>query len=107
MLNEIEKTEVEKFVNNPVLMGAVRKVLMIGLYQGSMKEGEAPDTSKNFAIQAAMHSIQNDPKITNDMLGEGLRASVEALRLIELGFQELVKMKPKEEKKKEVTNEAR
>ncbi len=106
-LNEVEKAEVEKFIVNDTLIGAVKKILMFPLYQnGTLEAGETP-TDKNFAIQAALHAIQSDPKITNEMLGEGLRASVEALRLLELGFQELAKLKNKKETLKEEKNEAR
>lgn len=91
-------------------LSALKKVLLYGVYyNGTLSENTDPNPSKNFAIQATMHAIQSDPNITNDKLGQGIRASVEAVRMIDLAFKELCKLKKGEDKEepKEKTNEAR
>ena len=93
-LSEQEKQELKNFIANPVVLNAIRKVLLAGVYyNGTLEPDKDPEPNMNFAIQAANYAIQNDPKVTNEQLGEGLRANCAAVRLIELGFQELMKLK--------------
>lgn len=107
-LNEAERQELNKFVQNDVLSGAVKKVILAAVYyNGILEAGKSPNTGQNFAIQSALFAIQNNPQVTNEQLGEGLRANVAAVRLIDLGFQELDKIKQEKTPKKVEPNPAR
>lgn len=109
MFNEQEKIEIQKFVGNEVMVQAIKKVLLFPIYgEGVLVAGQAVgDPAMNFALSKCLQSIQVDPKITDEMLGQNLRADTQGLRYIELGFKELEKFKTVAPVKKDDTNKAR
>ena len=97
ILDDREVSEVQKFLKSKTMLQAVKKVLLAGLFDnGTIKPGEDVDFTRNFAIQQAMFAIQANPEVSDADLGQNLRANVAALRLIDLGFQELSKYAPTE-----------
>lgn len=89
MLNDKEKSEIEKFWANDTLREAVRKVLLAGIYEnGVLKEGKKADPSKNFALYEAFQSTQGAP-ITDAELGQVIRAKAWGIRTVEMAFAEL------------------
>ena len=93
-LNEIERNEPAKLNENLVLLNAIKKVLLAYVYyEGVLTPGEyAGDSLKNFVLQKAAIALQAK-EITDESLGASLRADTQALRLVELGFQEIEKYK--------------
>jgi len=80
-LNEIEKAEVQKFIDNPTLYQAVKKVLLAEVYyNGTLHPGEVPVTTKNFALGKAF-----DSKANNEEIGQHFRGVVDAISLLENG----------------------
>jgi len=108
-LNEQEIQELTKLAENDVALNAFKKVLLSPLYQeGVLKKGESVgDPAKNFALIKALHAIQTNDNITDEKLGQQVRADAQAMRYIELSFQEINKFKNKEETKGEEGNPAR
>jgi len=93
-LNSIEEAELAKLNENLVLLNAIKKVLLAYVYyEGVLTPGEyAGDPLKNFVLQKAAIALQAK-EITDESLGASLRADTQALRLVELGFQEIEKYK--------------
>lgn len=92
-LNAIEQEEIRKVVDNKTVLGAVKKVLLYSLYtEGTLTPGEDIDVSSNSVLDTAMVAIQQSPGITDEMLGQGLRATTQAIRLLDLAFKELEKL---------------
>lgn len=106
ILDTIERDLLKQFAENEKLMEAVRKVILKEIYaQGRLKEGEAVN-DRNFAFGLVMDATGNVYKKTNEELGAELRACVEGMRFLQMGFNELKKFKEvKSEDKK--TNPAR
>lgn len=87
-LNDIEKQKVTAFVSDEIMMNAIKKVFLYGIYQnGTLKPGEKPEPLKNFALSLAF-----DPKYTNEELGADLRASAHGISFVEKGFNQLVEI---------------
>lgn len=108
MLNEIEKSEIEKFVANKTMFEAVRKVLLQGIYfEGVLKDGQKAMPLKNFTMELANSSANVQGMISDEALGQNLRAKWEGIRTVEIGFKELEQMIQKVEKKEVKTNQAR
>lgn len=94
-LNNIEKNELEKLNENLTLVNAIKKVLLAKIYfEGTLLPGQwAGDPIKNIMLQNAAGALQGNAFITDEQLGQRLRADTQAFRLVELGFQELEKFK--------------
>lgn len=91
LLNDIEKDAVTTFVNNPTMLGAVRKVLLAGIYHnGTLVGGAVPEPARNFALSLAF----NNPEATNEALGADLRANAKAIILLQVALGQLEKYKP-------------
>ena len=109
IISDQEEIEIKKIVSNPSTLNALKKVLLAPIYnEGTMTpDGKLGDPLKNFALNKAATAIQQNPGITDKMLGETLRADTQGMRLIELGFLELNKFIDKKESKGEDENPAR
>ena len=87
-LNDVEIDSLQQFIDNPVLMSAVKKVLLSGIYfEGIIKEGDDIDPKENFLL-----ALANQDKSAEE-LGKELRARAEGIRLLELGFKKLERFK--------------
>jgi len=103
-LTELEAVEIEKFNNNPVLADAIKKVLLDAVYnQGVIKKGKKHNSLHNAFIALSFQTVQGGV-ISNERLGEDLRAMTQGLNFVEAGFKELSKIKTEErsEEKEEV-----
>ena len=106
-LNEKEISEIQMFLERPLMMEAVRKVIFRPvLTHGIMKPGQTFEPNKNYLLGVVSNQVAQG-MINNEMLGENLRASWEAVRLITNGFNELEKLKKVQETIKTKTNIAR
>lgn len=91
LLNDIEKDAVTTFVNNPTMLGAVRKVLLAGLYHnGTLLGGSPAEPARNFALSLAF----NNPDASDAALGADLRANAKAIILLQVALGQLEKYKP-------------
>ena|SRR3990167_7366319 len=105
-LNELEKEQVDVFVNNPVMYNAVKKIILSGIYfHGVLQAGEPAETKRNFML--GMASRHQGAGATNEVLGQDVRAADTAISMLEGGFQEIDKLKKVEITKKDKVNRAR
>jgi len=108
ILSEDEEIELRKLAENEITIGAIKKILLYGVYyNGTMEAGKTPNISQNFATQSALFAIQSNPKVNNEDLGRELRSNVAAIRMLELGFKELEGFKTENKKATDKKNQAR
>ena len=87
-LNDLELVKVKQFVEDPVMMEAVKKVVLESLYfQGTLQKDFDPDPTKNIALLMASRAIQAG--YTNEQLGEYTRATWLGINALEVGFDKL------------------
>jgi hypothetical protein len=105
IINVNEKNELKKFFANEPLKKAVKKVLLAPVYyNGTLVEGEDPDPTRNSLLGLMGQSRQ----LSNEKMGEVLRAQMEALTYIEQGFNTIDEFTKPEVAPTEVkVNEAR
>ena len=94
-LNEVEHTAIKKFIEDKVMLEAVKKVLMEVVYnQGVLKEGKPFDLNMNYAFSlAARKKMTGFTSLTNEQIGADLCAVWEGTNLVGLGFKELDKFR--------------
>lgn len=97
VLDEQERTYIQQFVDDEGLFEAIKKVLLIPLYNwGTLKKGQKPRTDVNYV---------NGYLVFNDVnLGQQIRATANAMFYIEKGFELLQTLK-KQQKEKVGKNE--
>lgn len=104
ILSEVEIDAIIAFNQNPILREAVRKVILMGVYSnGVMKKGNPADPLRNFALGLVSHRGEH----TNEQLGASLAAMWEGVNMLELGFDQLARIKKEEPKKGKGENPAR
>lgn len=95
-LSDVEKEKIIKFNNDPILKNAVRKVLLESIYNnGTLREDVAPEPTRNAALALAIMA-QNGSDISNEKLGEDIRAMAQGITLLEQGLAHLEKIKSNE-----------
>lgn len=105
-LSEKEKTSVQKFLLDPVMREAVRKVLLSGIYSdGIMSPDKPADPLKNFILGTVTR--QGNELLPDAEMGAKLRAIINGVSLVESGFKELEKLKPVESPLGNKVNRAR
>ncbi len=91
-MNEFNLTDKQKdlilaFKENTELFDTVYTVLLAGVYQnGVVQMGAKHDPKQNWAL-AALWNRDND--ISNEALGESIKATAEGIRFIESSFQKM------------------
>jgi hypothetical protein len=91
-LNEAEKNEIAKYLDNSVLSGAVKKVILSGVYfDGVMEAGKPHDALKNFILGTMAQP--NTMNSTDDVIGAQLRGIIHGVSLVESGFRHLEKLR--------------
>lgn len=89
-LTETEKKSLERLNESPTTIEALRKVLLKAVYFDGTLNIES-DPKKNFAF-----ALGGQPNIPDEQIGKHLRACIEAVRMMEFGFDELKKFKKQE-----------
>ena len=91
IITEQEEVEIRKFVNNPIMLNAVKKLLLMDIYaSGTLEPGKDPDPARNFALSFLFDPLSgNEYNIDNARLGEKLRAALEGIRLVQTSFNKL------------------
>jgi len=96
-LTDLEIEKIEAFCSDEAMFEAVRKVMLAQLYyMGALKKGEKLEP-RNQAFNLLATAYQAGNQVTNEILGQELRAQYEAVNGIEQAFGHLkVIKKPKE-----------
>lgn len=93
-LNDVEKDLIQQIADNPNAVNALKKLILADVYfKGTLEKGKAPDPTRNAALSIALACGQGQAIRTNEELGQDLRAFSEGVRLIEIGFGRLEKLK--------------
>jgi hypothetical protein len=93
-LSDEEMALIDQFVKNNKMCEAVRKVLLAGIYyNGTLEKGQRAIPTKNFAL-GLYFSTKGD--ISNEMIGQDLRACAEGITVVENAFNKLIGMAIKE-----------
>lgn len=106
ILNEIEQSKIQGFVEDTILFEAVKKYLLYYLYQeGVITKGQPHKGNVNWALALAFNAnapaqLGGIPR-TNEELGADIRAKAQAVQVIESGFKELADMKKVEKEVEE------
>lgn len=102
-LNDIEKAELEKFVENTTQFEAVRKVLLAGIYfNGTLSKGKPADARKNFILAQLTQPLMENAPI--EEFGHYAKSLVNGVKLIETGFQDFEKFRKVEPEVKKKVN---
>lgn len=91
-LSDTEKNAIESFYANETQREAVKKVLLMGIYQnGVMKAGAKHNPQMNWALSLAWDTDGSASNTEN--VGSSLRIIAEGIKSVEVAFQELAKFK--------------
>jgi len=104
-LSDIEKTKVEIFNQDTILVNAIRKILLASIYEnGTLKKDVSPDPTRNAALALANLAISGKGVVTNADLGEDIRGLMQGISLLEQGLAHLAKITSKKEGEPENTD---
>ena len=93
-LSEAEKNQLTAFCENPLMMDAVKRVLLFPIYEsGVIKKGEPVLPRLNYFLNLYM----NKPTWDNEELGKEVKIRAEALLLIENAWMEIEGYQKEEE----------
>lgn len=93
-LNEIEQEKIASFNADPILREAVKKAILAGIYiNGTLKPGEPAKPMTNWALSFGQTTPGNN--ISDEVLGQNVRAYSWALNTVEAAFQKLETVLPK------------
>jgi hypothetical protein len=105
-LSEKEELLVMQFVQHKEMFEAVKKVVLAGLYDnGVLRKGKNAEPTRNFAL--ALFFKKHSGHITNEALGEDLRASATAMEMLESSYNKMTSMVDEKKPKVEEKNQAR
>ena len=94
IMNSAEHAELEKLNENPVLISALKKIFLAGIYQnGTLDKDKEPDFRRNYALGLSFDKSGNEFSRDNEALGAALRACNEAMRVLGVGFDSITKYK--------------
>jgi len=95
ILSDVETEKVAQFNDDPVMKEAIRKVLLAGVYHnGVIEKGEKHDPSRNAALTMAFRAINQGLPVSNQDLGENVRAIAQGVKQIEVAFGQIEKIRP-------------
>lgn len=96
-LTDSERASLQRFADDEIMHTAVQKVILAGIYyNGTLEAGKKPDPLRNFALTGLFNQ-----EYTDEVLGQKTRARVEAIRTLELAYQELLGFKTAQQASKE------
>lgn len=95
-LSDVERVKIEMFNQDPVLVNAIRKVLLATIYNnGVLKKDVPPDPLRNGALNLAFMTLKGDAIVSNEELGADLRGLAQGINLLEKGLLQLQKITSK------------
>lgn len=95
-LNDLEKVKIETFCADEAMYNAVKKALLNTIYGEGVIDGDNVSV-KNSAFNFIANAYQAGETVTNEALGERLRALYEGVHELENGFSMLKKVKTAKE----------
>lgn len=96
ILTDEDRAKIFQFNSDPVLVEAVRKVLLSVIYsQGVIKKGKDSSPLQNASLSLVFKTVRKEAVIDNEKLGEELRGMAVGLNYLEVGLENLSKIKPK------------
>jgi len=109
IISEQEEIELRKIANNTNALNALKKALLLNIYyNGTLVPGKDPNFSQNYVFSLIQDSQSGlEYKLNNEELGEKLRASIEGVRALQSGFNNIMKFKDKIDDKSPEINPAR
>ena len=104
ILDEQEETQLQAFYDNEPMREAVKKVLLMFLYNnGVPKKGDKHDPTVNYAFI----KVANDSSVEDEVVGRHLKVLWEAICLVETAFSNIATFKKIENLKVDEKNTAR
>lgn len=89
-LSDVEISKIESFVEDEVLIEAVRKVLLASIYSnGTLRKDLKANPLVNSALALVSVASSGRGVVTNNDLGEDLRGLFHGIQLLESGLREL------------------
>lgn len=108
ILDAKEISELEMFLERPVMVEAIRKVLFWPItHQGVMHKGRSFEPHRNFLLNLVASHEAMRYFVTDRSIGKKLRLQWEAIQLIQQAFHELESLKKVVSIKLEQKNQAR
>lgn len=92
-LSPIEVTKIEQFCSDEAMFNAVKKVLFAILYSDGVVSADKPLNTQNGAFGVIAQIYSKGGSISNEELGQGLRAKFEGVHTILEGFEVLKTIK--------------
>lgn len=91
ILSEAEEVEIRKFLSNDTMVSAIKKVLLFSIYHaGTLEPGQDPEFLRNFVFSLLIEPrTGQEYKLTNEELGEKLRARIEGIIMLDDGFKQM------------------
>jgi hypothetical protein len=104
-LTDQELNVLQRVIADPTALQALRKVILSPLYTQGVLEPGKPANEENAIYGLASHHLMNG--LSNEIIGQDVRAVIEAIRMLKKGFDELDKLKPVESPESPIKNPAR
>ncbi len=104
-LSDAELNAIQRVLADPVAVQALRKVIAAPLYTQGVIEPGKPLNEENTIYGLASHHLMNG--LSNEIIGQDVRAVIEGIRMIKKGFEELDKLKLTESPVTDIKNPAR
>ena len=109
ILTPKELLKLQSILKDKPLLGGLKKLFLSSVYyNGTLAADQEPEPRRNFICNLLYtEDMSMDYNISNERLGEKVRASVEAIRLIEQSFRELELLEEKPAVEIDISNQAR
>lgn len=103
-LSDQEMAKIVQFNQDPILVEAVRKVMLKAMYsQGTLRKNVPADPLNNGALNLAFQALRGG-SLSDADLGADIRGLANGINLLESAFQELERIEVVIPKKEEETN---
>jgi hypothetical protein len=97
-LNELQVNKIEQFCKDVDMYEAVKFVLFAILFSDGVFDPTKPINTRNGAFGIIAQRYSDGKEVTNDELGQALRAKFEGVHTLLDGFENLKNIKSKTEK---------
>ena len=109
VLTLAELLKLQSIIKDKNLISGLKKLFLSSIYyQGTLEKGQEPEPRRNFICNMLYtEDMSMDYNIDNERLGAKVRASIEAIRLLEQSFKELELLEDKPAIEIDIKNQAR
>ena len=105
-LNDLEIAKIESFCKDTDMYEAVKKVLFAVIYNDGVVSKDKKLNQRNGAFGLIAGAMSEGKEISDEVLGQSLRAKFEGVHTVLDGFDKLKTIKNKNIKIEDVINEA-